>query len=70
MKVKCEACGTEYENPTSMICDNCGFRMSRTATMKGEAKADYLTCPSCGSRNKLEARICFNCGNLIRSPTP
>ncbi len=67
MKVKCEACGAEYENPVSQICDNCGFRMSRTMTKKGEEKSKYVTCPACGSRNKPEVRICFNCGNLIRS---
>ncbi len=66
MKIKCEACGTEYENPVSTICDNCGYRMSRTLKVE-EEKPDFVICRSCGSRNKTEARICFNCGNLIRS---
>lgn len=66
MKVRCEACGAEYENPASMICDNCGMRMSRTVTKVEEKEPDYASCPQCGTRNKGSAKLCINCGNLIR----
>jgi len=66
MKVKCEACGAVYENPTSMICDQCGMRMSRVLPAGEEEEPEYIRCPNCGALNKRDVKICFDCGELIR----
>jgi len=66
MKVKCEACGAVYENPTSMICDKCGMRMTRIIPDLQEEEPDYIRCPKCGALNKKDLKICPNCGELIR----
>jgi rRNA maturation endonuclease Nob1 len=66
MKVKCEACGTEYEDPASSICDNCGMRMNRIRPQKSDETPENVRCLKCGARYSYGVKICSNCGDLIR----
>lgn len=63
-KVKCEFCGTEYEDPESIFCENCGRKMKRKDA-KSEEEENYVRCNLCGWRNKKGDRICVNCGEVI-----
>jgi len=67
MKIRCEACGTEYENATSMICDNCGYRMARTKPPDKDDHPEFVRCIKCGARVNWGVKICPNCGDLVRS---
>jgi len=66
MKVRCESCGAEYENPASMICDNCGMRMNRIRLQKPDENPESVRCQKCGARHSYGTKICPNCGELIR----
>jgi len=66
MKIRCEACGTEYENAVSSICDNCGYRMVRSKPQKVDETPEFVRCLKCGARLKWGTLICPNCGDLIR----
>lgn len=66
MKIKCEACGTEYEDTASVICDNCGYRMIRIKPQDVNANPESVKCRKCGARQKWGTKICPNCGDLMR----
>jgi len=66
MKIKCEACGTEYENATSSICDNCGYRMIRIKPQKVGENPEKVRCVKCGASYAWGTKICGNCGDLLR----
>jgi len=66
MKIKCEACGAEYENPVSLICDNCGYRMTRIRPQKAEENPEFVRCKKCGAKVNWGVKICPNCGDLVR----
>ena len=64
--IRCEFCGTVYENPASKFCDTCGRRLTRVMPAPVDESAHAKRCPLCGHQNKLEAQICVNCGQLMR----
>jgi len=64
--IRCEFCGTVDENPSSKFCNTCGRRLTRTMTQPVVETIQAKNCPLCGHYNKLEARICANCGQLMR----
>ena len=66
MKIRCEACGTEYENATSSLCDNCGYRMVRITPQKVGENPETVRCIKCGASYQWGTKICGNCGDLIR----
>jgi len=66
MKIKCEACGTEYEDPVSLVCDNCGYRMSRIKQKNLNDNPETVSCRKCGAKYPYGTKICGNCGDLIR----
>ena len=69
--VKCEFCKHEQDISVSIICDNCGRRLSRTRTdippspSSGEGEDIRSTrCPNCGIYSTKS--VCGNCGAYIR----
>lgn len=67
--IRCEFCGTVYEKPPGKFCDQCGRRLARVMSAAMEEPTLTKKCPHCGHQNKLEARICVNCGQLMRLRT-
>jgi rRNA maturation endonuclease Nob1 len=68
MPFKCEFCGTEYENPPGKFCDACGRVIQRLNLDREPESEEFKKCLKCGHRNKMEARVCWNCGELLRDP--
>jgi len=69
MAIKCEFCGMEYETHPGKFCDRCGRVLSRiNFEPDNEELIEHKKCLKCGHRNSLEARICINCGDLLREP--
>lgn len=68
--IRCEFCGTVYENPPGKFCDKCGRRLTRVMPAPADESAQAKRCPLCGHQNKLEARVCVNCGQLMRLRSP
>jgi ribosomal protein L37E len=66
MKIKCEACGTEWENATGAFCDNCGYRMIRIKPQKVGENPELIRCRKCGASYAWGTKICGNCGDLLR----
>ena len=64
--IRCEFCGAVYENPAGKFCDKCGRRLTRTMPAPPGETVLAKRCPVCGHSNKLEARICVDCGQLMR----
>jgi hypothetical protein len=67
--IRCEFCGTEYPEVTSKFCDRCGRRFTRVMPEVPPEEVEFHRCPKCGHRNRIEAQICVECGNLIREST-
>lgn len=63
---KCEFCGYQYQAPPGKFCDNCGRVLSRINIEKEDDAPEFKKCLKCGHRNGLDARICTNCGELLR----
>jgi DNA-directed RNA polymerase subunit RPC12/RpoP len=69
VKVKCEFCGAEYDDPDSIFCEKCGHKMERKMQEPGEGDTDYVRCNYCGWKNQKGARVCVNCGERIYQRT-
>ncbi len=67
--IKCEHCGTEYEEPKSVFCDKCGHKMKRFGGVRKEQEQELIRCHTCGHRNKPDTTTCFNCGELLHTPS-
>ena len=70
--VKCEYCGFEQDPATSILCDNCGRRLTRTREDADlptaevvEEEFESMRCPICGVPSSQE--ICQNCGAKVRA---
>jgi len=64
--IRCEFCGTVDENPAGKFCNTCGRRLTRAMPAPAEGTGPAKRCPLCGHLNKLEVRVCANCGQLMR----
>jgi len=63
--IKCEFCGTEYEEDPGKFCDKCGRVLSRMTFDAPEDGGEMVRCKNCGHPNLPDAEICTNCGEKI-----
>ena len=71
----CPGCGACLKTTTkaeagSIECGNCGFKNSLGTKFCSNCGAQFHICPSCGTDNPPEARICRKCGDPLPKKCP